>query len=304
MKVCVAYEIKNGPWGGGNQFLKALCLELLSHELLTSRPEEADVILFNSHQHAKELVHLKNQFPDKTFIHRVDGPMRRYNSTDDQRDDIVKRLNENIADGTIFQSSWSLRKNSELGFTPKNPLAVIKNAPGSMFFKTRSSEHAKKNKILIASFSSNPKKGYETYQYLDETLDFADLEIVFAGRSPVEFRNIKNAGCLTSTQLCDLMESCSIFLTASECDPCSNSLLEALAAGLPAVALNDGGHPEIIGHGGILYSDKSEIQEKISELFRNLSAYRNNIKISSIEEITHDYVTFFKRVKDERNTIR
>ena len=49
----------------------------------------------------------------------------------------------------------------------------------------------------------------------------------------------------------------------SQDDPCSNSLIEALHCGLPAIVLNSGGHPEIIGNAGVKFKNRKEIIEAI-----------------------------------------
>ena len=41
-----------------------------------------------------------------------------------------------------------------------------------------------------------------------------------------------------------------LYITASKNDPCSNSLLEAIACGLTPLGLKSGGHPELINDKG------------------------------------------------------
>ena len=48
MKIHILYLFKDGPWGGGNQFLKALRNEFIKMNFYEEIPEKADVILFNS----------------------------------------------------------------------------------------------------------------------------------------------------------------------------------------------------------------------------------------------------------------
>jgi hypothetical protein len=48
-------------------------------------------------------------------------------------------------------------------------------------------------------------------------------------------------------------------LTASQSDPSSNAVVEALSCGLPAVYFHDGGHPELVEFGGIGFRAPEEI---------------------------------------------
>ena len=79
MKIHILFDIKAGPAGGGNQFLKCLKAWLESQSCYSQAPEDADVFLFNSHQNVFEVAKIKRLYPDKPFVHRIDGPMRLYN---------------------------------------------------------------------------------------------------------------------------------------------------------------------------------------------------------------------------------
>ena len=46
-------------------------------------------------------------------------------------------------------------------------------------------------------------------------------------------------------ELSSMMQNYDGYITASQNDPCSNSLCEAAQFGLKILALNDGGHPEV-----------------------------------------------------------
>lgn len=59
MKIHILYNFKDGAWGGGNQFLKALQKYFIKGGFYTESPEDADVILFNSHHELKSVLKLK-----------------------------------------------------------------------------------------------------------------------------------------------------------------------------------------------------------------------------------------------------
>lgn len=291
-----------GAWGGGNQFQKCLKKYLKNENLLTDIPSDADIIFFNSHQDFKQIINLKNAFPDKKFIHRVDGPMKLYNNMSDNRDDIVYYLNNSIADATVFQSNYSFDKNIEMGMKLTPLHTVICNSVDSdIFFEKSDKKKGEKTNLIAASWSPNIRKGFNYYQFLDENLDFSKYNFSFAGQSPIKFTNVKNLGILNSEQLAVELRASSIYLTASENDPCSNSLIEALACGIPVIALNSGGHPELVKEGGLLFEDNNDLLDKIECLNNNYKQYFDNIKIKDIKQVMNEYKSFFQKAMELNN---
>ena len=56
MKFNIVFDIKKGPWGGGNQFLRALKEELILKKHYQDKIENADIILFNSHHNLNQFL--------------------------------------------------------------------------------------------------------------------------------------------------------------------------------------------------------------------------------------------------------
>jgi glycosyltransferase involved in cell wall biosynthesis len=296
MKVFIASKLTNEPTGGGNQFLRLLKRKFINVNLYTETPSQADVILFNSHQHTREILFLKQKLLDKLFVHRVDGPMRLYNTMEDARDDIVYYMNNQAANATVFQTEWSMKRNIELGLSLDKPYAVIGNASDEeIFYKPESENKADKIIIISTSWSSNINKGFDYYKFLDENLDFDKFEYWFAGRSPLTFKNIKMLGSLTSQELANHLRRSNLYITASKNDPCSNSLIEAISCGRPVLALNSGGHPEIIKDKAFLFDSKEELIEKISSLREELFTTTSQILIPNSDEVALKYINFFKK---------
>ena len=298
MKIYICSKFKKGPWGGGNQFLKALRSEFKNNNLYTEDVQDADIILFNSHHLSSEIINLKNKYSHKIFVHRIDGPMALYNYSKDRRDAIVYKMNRYISDGTIFQSQWSKEENIKLGLKCTKFNSVIPNAPDlSLFYQTNKQKKiSDKIKLISTSWSTNPNKGFEMLKFIDDNLDWTRFSMTFIGNSPISFNNIKYKKALPSNLLGKELQNNDIFITASQKDPCSNSLIEALHCGLPAVALNDGGHPEIIIKGGELFYGERDIIQCIDKVSKNIDLYRNNINVPDIKNIVQRYIIFFTDV--------
>jgi glycosyltransferase involved in cell wall biosynthesis len=299
MQIHIIFDIKKLPTGGGNQFLKALKKYFIAKDIYSENPDGADVFLFNSYQYIPQVIQLKKKYSNKIFVHRVDGPIRLYSQMSDMRDDIINTTNKYIADATIFQSYWSKEHNLELGLGHNIFETVITNASDNNVFNTINKSGFKnsgKIKLIATSWSSSYKKGFAVYKWLDDHLDFSKYEMTFCGNSPIEFTNIRHIQPLSSNDLAKELKKHHIFITASQKDPCSNSLIEALHCGLPVVALNDGGHPEIVKSAGEIFNRVEEIPELLEKISSNFKNYFKKINYPDINQVAEKYLLFFKNI--------
>ena len=299
MKINILFEIQDNPRGGGNQFLKALKNYFINKHVYSDDAQASDIILFNSYQHIEDLLDMKQRNTKAVYIHRVDGPIRLYVGYADGRDKAIYLTNEIVADATIFQTEWSKKQNYRLGLKKNNFSATICNAPDSTIFNRNGRcefLRDRKIKLIATSWSANWKKGFSTYQYLDKNLDFDKYEMTFVGNSPVEFENIKLIPPLTTKELAKELKQHNIFITASQKDPCSNALIEAMHCGLPAVALKDGGHVEIVKDGGEFFETAEEIPQLLDKVTAKYNQYQTKISLPSFDKIGAEYLKFCEKI--------
>ena len=292
--VAVFHEFHAPPYGGGNQFLLALVRELRERGLAveTNRLSGGTpACLFNSfnfdfrrlRRFAREGVRM---------VHRVDGPIGVYRGFDDGTDDAIARINRELADATIFQSEYSLAKHRELGLDLASP-AVIRNSVNPAIFHPPAAREplpGRRARLIATSWSDNPRKGAEILTWLDRNLDFDGYELTFAGRTPATFRRIEVVGPLPSEALAALLRAQDVYLATSRDDPCSNALLEALACGLPAAYLRSGGHPELVGDGGIGFDDAEDLPDVLRRLTAELDERRAAIRIPPLSDVADRYL--------------
>jgi len=304
LKIHIIFDFKEGPYGGGNQFLKALKVEFQNAGVYTENPHDADVCLFNGHPFADfdlvtRLHETRLDYPEKAYIFRLDGPTFKVRGTDKYCDLLLKGICDLYMDGIVFQSQWCRRSNRELTGISSRHEEVILNAPDRAIFNVAGKcafTMTRKTRLIATSWSSNVKKGFDVYRYLDDHLDWSRYEMTFVGNSPFSFRNIRWLQPQTSVELSKTIKQHDIFITASQSDPCSNALIEALSCGLPAVALNDGGHPEVIGDGGVFFEKMEEIPERIETLIRDYDAFQDKIPIFDIAATAGNYLEFGRAI--------
>lgn len=266
-RIHIAYEFKDSSWGGGNQFLSALRDELIARNLYTEDIRSASIVLFNSYHLGqwrilRSIFREKTKRPDLIVVHRVDGPFSLVRGRESKADLVVRNLNLALADATIFQSRWSRSHCQSRGVGTRGLSNTIVNAAGSSFTDNhmeRTSAVGGKIRIASSGWSTNANKGFADLLWLDQNLDFSRFEFVYYGNSPTSFENIQLVPPLSSAALAEELRKSDIFFSGARNEPCSNSLLEGLAAGLPAVAFNGGGNPEVIGTGGMLYDNICQV---------------------------------------------
>jgi glycosyltransferase involved in cell wall biosynthesis len=295
MKTFISFPLTNDPCGGGNQFLRNLKHELIELAAFTNLAEEADVILYNGHQNAEATFNLKKLHPEKLFVHRMDGLQKLYNTPDDPRQDLAINYNK-ISNATIFQSHWAKREFSKFGFNPKTNTVIHNSADSKLFNKNHIKNKNKKTELLCTSWSPNLKKGFNFYKKLDELLDFSKFNFTFIGNKPANiiYKNIKCLDPLTTSEIATYLQGVDIFVSATIDDCCSNSIIEALASGVPVLAQDSGGNPELVKDGGLLFKDIDDFLKNIEAIRTNIDFYRKMINIKTTKEIAADYINFFK----------
>ena len=291
--VAVFHEFHAPPYGGGNQFLIALVRELERRGLSveTNRVSgQTPACLYNSFNF--EFRRLRRFARSGVrMAHRVDGPVGVYRGFDDGTDRRIAAINR-LADVTILQSHFSLEKHAELGLELGNPI-VVHNAVDPAIFhppETREPLGGRRVRVIATSWSSNPRKGAEILAWLDRNLDFDAFEVTFAGNTEQAFERIRVVEPLASAPLADLLRAQDVYLAPSRDDPCSNALLEGLACGLPAAYRRSGGHPELVGDGGVGFDDAEELPAVLSRLVRELEERRAKIRVPSLENVADRYL--------------
>lgn len=300
-EISLFHEFKKPPYGGGNQFLIALEGELMRRSLSVGRNrigKRTKACLFNSYNFDfARLAALKKKYPDVRMIHRVDGPISAYRGTEPEEDRKIWEMNHELADASVFQSRYSLDKHVEMGLVFKDA-TVITNAPDAKIFNSADRiappDGTRKIRLIATSWSDNPKKGGPTLAWLDLHLEHEKYELTFVGRTKADFTKANIIPAVPSEELGDILRKHDIYIAASEDDPCSNALIEALACGLPAAYRRSGGHPELVKDGGEGFSTNEELLLAVEKVASDYPAYQAKIEIASLREVTDEYLRVFK----------
>jgi glycosyltransferase involved in cell wall biosynthesis len=287
------HDFEPAPAGGGHQFLRALVLELESRGLQVEEDRisgHTRACLFNSFNFDFERLR-RFARDDCRLVHRVDGPIGVYRGFDDGTDQRIAAVNAELANATVLQSRYSLSKHIELGIELRDPV-VITNAVDSTIFHPpdrRVPLDGRPLRVIASSWSQNPRKGADVMAWLDREIDPQQFAVTFVGQSTQPFEWITHVPPVDSHGVAGLLREHDVYLAASRDDPCSNALLEALACGLPTAFLDSGGHPELVGGGGLPFREPDELPEVLERLAADLDGFRAKITVPRLSDVADAY---------------
>lgn len=297
------HKFMKPPWGGANQFMIALkgALEKMGVRVITNRISSAvDVYVCNAVWFEVDKFEKLASRSRLKMIHRLDGPIDEYRGADAGMDKKVYDLNRRFASATVYQSGWCFAKMREIGYEAINPV-IIRNASDATIFHSEGRakfSRERKTRIISSAWSDNPRKGGPFIKSLEGLLDKKRYEYTFVGRHKEDFAYIKDIPALPSADLAEQLRQHDIYLMASECESCSNALLEAMACGLPVLYRDDGGNGELTQFAGLPFKNRDEALSNLDRLVENYEAFQGLIHVDTMDDIARQYLELARRVKE------
>ena len=172
----------------------------------------------------------------------------------------------------VIANSDGLRRLAQ-GFLPEKPLGMIPNAVRSDLFKPlpHSAESSRRRVNVLCVARLVVRKGLDDLLQALALAGDCDLSLTLQGAGP-EAQALERLahslgiadrvhfnGYRPQPELPDVYAQADIFVLPSHTESCSMALLEAMSCGLPVVASQIGGNPELIeeGRGGLLVPIRS-----------------------------------------------
>lgn len=283
------------PYGGGNQFLRALWNELESRGWKLENNTISPVTracLYNSFNFDFDRLRAFRR-PGCRMVHRVDGPIAIYRGRDDGLDRKIWEINRDLADVTIFQSEYSRSRHGDLDLVFKQ-VSVIHNAADPAIFHRGGRvpfDRNRKVRLIATSWSDNANKGADVLAWLDSRLDWERFELTFVGRSPVPLRRARVLPPMDSHAVAEQLRAHDIFITASLHESCSNALIEALSCGLPALFVDSGSNGELVKEGGLPFVDREELPATLARLVDQYELRQSHIAAPVLADVADRYLS-------------
>lgn len=255
IKIALGNEIKQGPWGGGNQFLIAFkkYFESQGATVVHHLEDNLDlIILINPKRNSgtfnhKDIIKYKKRYPNTIVIHRINETDKAKNS---HHIDRIRSKANKIADGVIFISQWVKDYYIQKGFDSSILHTVIQNGPDEKIFNSKGYTSWKKEmplKIVTHHWSNNWMKGFDIYKSFNDLLEDPWMrkrfQFTIIGRIPdsLSFSHVKCIPPLSGVRLTNELKKNHVYLTGARWESCGMHQLEGALCGLPVIYINDGG---------------------------------------------------------------
>jgi glycosyltransferase involved in cell wall biosynthesis len=189
-------------------------------------------------------------------------------------------------------SQWLRNKALESPLMAEQRVVAIPNPLDTSIFKPE--PHPNRRRVLfVAQFVNNPMKGM---QYLDEAAQIINEEVAKLGHlepSPVEIIALgRDIPYISDTRkMAKLYASVDAFVLPSLSENLPNTIMEAMACGVPCVGFKVGGIPEEIDHkrNGYVaeYRDSDDLARGIRWILSE--ADYNQLSQEAVRKVAHSY---------------
>jgi glycosyltransferase involved in cell wall biosynthesis len=188
---------------------------------------------------------------------------------------VLKRIVER-ADVLLTVSEYSKVRMVEILHVPESKVVVVGNGVEDLFYEASpTGANSEKEDFVLMVGGLQPRKGHAHVMELSRLFkkSGAKTKILVAGRGEpacdAEGKaagNIELLGYVSDEELRDLMSKAEAFIMLSEYEGFGIPVLEAMAAGCPAIAINRSALPEVVGDAGIVVETAEEAFEAVRSL--------------------------------------
>jgi glycosyltransferase involved in cell wall biosynthesis len=301
MKILMNRKPVNGPWGGGNLFVRAICdfASHRGHQIVHDLSQKPDAILIVDPRYddlrisINEISAIKKAFPEIRVLHRINECDARKNT---RGMDELLRNTSSIADVSVFVSDWMREwhtRGTQKWTAPRTD--VVYNGVDSDHFRPASEdEKVSRNKISLVAhhWSNNQMKGFDFYEAVDRFVSQNEKEYSFTyvGRHTGTFsKSTRIVSPCFGKALGDELRKHHVYISGSFFDPGPNHIIEAIASGLPTwVRTHGGGALEFAGNDrGI--DDVESLISLLKDKDRLLSPCQNNKSFTNWKSCANSY---------------
>jgi hypothetical protein len=321
MKISLGLNLQRGPWGGGNQFGRALadylrqqgatvCFDLTSPDLdLILLAEPRSNLRSSAYTDRDVFRYLRSENPEAIVVHRVNECDERKNTN--YVNSILRRANL-CADYTVFVSDWLKNLHLEQGIACQTYGVIHNGSDRSIFHPTGYRPWDRKTPLRLVThhWGASWMKGFDIYERLDRLLA-ADrycqkVAFTYIGNLPEGFR-FKNATYIAPLQgqaLADALREHHVYLTASRNEPGSNHQNEGANCGLPLLYLKSGGLTEYCEGYGIAFTAET-FEQKLDTMIATYDRWANRIQEfpHSSERMCQRYYNRFLKLLQHRDSM-
>ncbi len=317
MKISIGAQIVDGPWGGGNLFVKNFSqyLKNLGHNVVYDlKDKDIDAILLTDPRSKLDSSSAYNHVDIKRYKKFVNPNVvviQRINECDERKG--TKNINNlyleasKVADRVIFVSEWLQNIYISLGMDETKTKVIYAGADKKIFNLENTNfsiNKLEKIKLVTHHWSDNWNKGFDIYKRIDDSIsenyNSYEIEFTYIGNVPKNFK-FKKSRLLNPIEGLDLateLKRHDIYVTASINEPSGNHHIEAAQCGLPIIYRNSGGIPEYCEGFGVSF--ENDFFNKLDYLIENYDEYVEKVKNypNNSNEMSDKFFKEFKNILD------
>jgi len=320
-KIAINYKLQDGPYGGGNAFVKNLLGALNVNKCVVNfdlKTPDLDFILMidprsrspNITFSVREILDYLKENPRTLVIHRI-------NECDERKKTLTMnfrlRLANYCADYTVYVGSW-LRKLNLINKNNKNSTAVILNGANENIFKPQSKYNYWSKgtplKIVTHHWGGNLMKGFDVYGKLDRMLEEPfwkeKISFTYIGNLPnnYTFKNANYISPLHGKKLAEELQKHHVYISASKNEPGGNHQIEGILCGLPILFRDSGCLPEYCEGFGLIFKN-NEIEQPIIRMIEKYSNIKNVITKYPLNstKTNQEWINLFNKLNLKRNNL-
>ncbi len=321
MKISIGSKIVDGPWGGGNLFIKNITEFLISHghEVIDNLSEaNIDLILLTDPRSRKESSSTFNHSDIakyKKYVNKNVKVVQRINECDERKG--TNDVNElyfsasKHADKVIFVSTWLENIFLNLGMNSDKTQVILAGANSDIFNNINNAEWKKNTKLKLVThhWSSHVNKGFKYYEEINNLImskKWRDkIEFTYIGNVNPDFNldNTRILEPLSGKELAAAIKENHVYLTGTINEPSGNHHIEAAQCGLPILYLESGGVPEYCRQYGVSFIN--DIEKSLESLINNYDSYYNRVKKypNNSNKMCEEFLLTFKVLVSENSNV-
>lgn len=322
MKIAIGSRPYDGPWGGGNRFVVALC-EALAREGHTVvhdlKGADIDFIV---------MIDPRVRAPNVCF---GAGAIARYLTFRNARAIVVHRVNEcderkgerfindrlaranAVADATVFVGEWLMRLPVWRAHRLSRPFVIRNGADQRLFNTLRFSPWSGQGalKLVTHHWGYHPMKGFDVYAKLDAMLNEPRwkqrIAFTYVGNLPKGFRfaHARYVPPLDGTALAAELSQHHAYITASLNEPGGNHQNEGALCGLPLLYRLSGCMPEYCEGFGVAFAGPEDVEDALEKLIAGYPALAARMPSypNTAERMTAEWLKLFGELAACREAI-
>lgn len=309
MRVALSINPYAVAGGGSVSFARVLAEFLPQHgvEVTFDPAARCDCVLVFA-QHVRLWTLRWQWWRGARIVHRVDERRDpRESGFRRRKHRMVARINA-LADVTIFQSRFVQENMGPICSAPR--AVVVHNGVDRTIFSPKGPRPSLDGapRILHVSWSVGASKRLDRIHELLQAAG-AETRLYLIGRHAesglqvLDEPQVRMLGPQPRETVAALMRACDFLFFPSELEPCPNTVIEAMACGLPILYHPSGGTPELVGDAGVPLSDS--LEEDVMKVMAATHGLRRRALVRaaefSAERVSARYAEVVREVLKERS---